>query len=254
VLAKGNKTGIKNTHHKKEQVKEALLDPKVWLLVLAVFLHNMTNSLQSNFTGIIIKGFGYSTYQAVLLQIPGPAILAVVMLAVMFSLSSKWGQEKRIFAILLCYLPGIISCAILHSVPLKASTKGIHLFAVFIIPICAVSAGILYSLLASNVAGYTKKTVAGALFFAAYCVANIISPQTFIEKQAPKYTTGIIVTLICFCLNMVVVVILYMVYASANAARDEDAVGVTSSDDTTDMVHAFSDLTDLKNKKLRYTK
>jgi ACS family allantoate permease-like MFS transporter len=37
---KSNKTGVKNTHHKKEQIKEALTDPKVWLLVVAVFIHN----------------------------------------------------------------------------------------------------------------------------------------------------------------------------------------------------------------------
>jgi ACS family allantoate permease-like MFS transporter len=251
---KSNKTGIKNTHHKKAQVKEALVDPKVWLLVAAVFIHNMTNSLQSNFTGIIIKGFGYTTYQAVLLSIPGPAILTVVMLSVMFFLSSKWGQEKRIFAIILCYVPGIISCAILHTVPVKSSTKGVHLFAIFIIPICAVSAGILYSLLASNVAGYTKKTVAGAMFFASYCVANIVSPQAFIAKQAPKYTTGIIVSLTCFCLNMVLMVVLYFVYDRANATREKDAAGFSSGDDSEDLVDAFSDMTDLKNKKLRYTK
>lgn len=60
---KSNQTGIKNTHHKKEQVWEALKDGKMWLLVLVIFCHNMTNSLQSNFTGLIIKGFGYNTYQ-----------------------------------------------------------------------------------------------------------------------------------------------------------------------------------------------
>ena len=52
---KGNKTGVKNSHHKKLQVKEAFCDPKVWMLVFAILWHNMTNSLQSNFTGIIIK-------------------------------------------------------------------------------------------------------------------------------------------------------------------------------------------------------
>lgn len=37
---KSNKTGVKNTHHKKVQIKEALLDPKVWFLVAGVFIHN----------------------------------------------------------------------------------------------------------------------------------------------------------------------------------------------------------------------
>jgi len=52
---KSNKTGVKNNHHKWTQVKEALLDPKVWMLVAGVFIHNMTNSLQTSFQGLILK-------------------------------------------------------------------------------------------------------------------------------------------------------------------------------------------------------
>lgn len=43
-----NKTGVKNRHHKQYQVIEALKDFKVWMLVAAIFFHNMTNSLQTN--------------------------------------------------------------------------------------------------------------------------------------------------------------------------------------------------------------
>jgi len=174
---KSNQTGVKNTHHKWPQVKEALLDPKVWMLVAGVFIHNMTNSLQTNFTGLIIRGFGYSTYQSVLLSIPSPAVFAFTVLFVSILLSTKYGEGKRIFAIILCYIPGIISCAILYASPLTKSTKALHLFAVFFIGCVAASAGIMYSLLASNVAGYTKKTVSGAMFFTSYCVANIVCPH-----------------------------------------------------------------------------
>lgn len=251
---KENKTGIKNTTHKPEQVKEALTDPKVWLLVIAVFVHNMTNSLQSNFQGLIIKGFGYNTYDTVLLSMVGPSILVVVMLAVMWGLSTKYGQDKRIYAIMILYLPGILAGAILYASPIKKSTKGLHLFAIFIIPIVAIAAGILYSLLASNVAGYTKKTVAGSMFFMSYCVANIVSPQAFLTKEAPRYTTGVAVSLACFCLNIFVFALLRYLYTRDNAKRDQDVDGQVSTDDTQDLVDAFSDLTELKNKKFRYTK
>lgn len=39
---KSNNTGIKNSHHKIEQVKETFMDVKVWMLVVAIFCHNMT--------------------------------------------------------------------------------------------------------------------------------------------------------------------------------------------------------------------
>jgi hypothetical protein len=247
---KSNKTGIKNSHHKKAQVKEALCDYRVWMLVAAVFWHNMTNSLQSNFTGIIIKGFGYTTYESVLLSIPGGMIFAFVMIIVSLFLSSRYGEGKRILFIILLYIPGLVSSAILYGIPVSPSTKGIHLYAVFTLSIVASSAGITYSLLAANIAGYTKKTVAGAMFFSAYCVANIVSPQTFLSKEAPYYQTGVSVTLAAFCINIILFVSLYFVYRHANAKRDRE--GVVAADDTEEMVNAFSDLTDRENKSMRY--
>jgi hypothetical protein len=52
---KSNKTGVKNTHHKQYQVFEALKDLKVWMLVAAIFFHNMTNSLQTNVSSVLFS-------------------------------------------------------------------------------------------------------------------------------------------------------------------------------------------------------
>jgi ACS family allantoate permease-like MFS transporter len=249
---KDNRTGVKNIHHKKAQIKEALCDIKVWMLVFGVFCHNMTNSLQSNFTGLILKGLGYSTYQAVLLSIPPGIIMAATMLSVSFFLSSRWGEGKRIFVIIFCYIPGVIACGMLLGEPRTNATLHARLGAVFIISMVASSAGVMYSLLASNVAGYTKKTVSGALFFSAYCVANIVSPQTFLATQAPRYQTGIAVSLAAFAINIVLFSVLYFVYRQANAARDRDQDGHGSEDDAGDLLNAFSDMTDKENKRMRY--
>jgi hypothetical protein len=166
---------VENTYHKKSQIKETFLDPKIWLLVAAIFFHNMTNS-QTSFTGLIIVGFGYSSFDAVLLSIPPGIVQAVAMILISFFLSSKYGEGKRIFLIILCYLPGVAACLILYLSPITPGMRSAHLFAITIIPVVAVSAGVTYSLFASNVVGYTKKTVAGSLFFSAYCVSNIVSP------------------------------------------------------------------------------
>ncbi len=249
---KSNKTGVKNNHHKKSQILETVKDPKIWILVVAIFFHNMTNSLQSNFTGLIIVGFGYSSFDAILLSIPPGIVQAVTMILVSFFLSTKWGEGKRILLIIICYLPGVASCLILYLSPISPGTRSAHLFAIIVVPCVAVSAGITYSLLASNVAGYTKKTVAGSIFFSAYCVANIVSPQTFLASEAPRYETGIAVTLASFCVNIVLFSVLYVVYRTANRRRDRDPQGVQDTDATRDLIDAFSDLTDLENRRLRY--
>ena len=167
-------------------------------------------------------------------------------------LATKWGQGKRIIVIIICYLPGIASCLILYLSPIKDNTRKAHLFAITIIPVVATSVGILYSLLASNIAGYTKKSVAGTLFFSANAVANIVSPQTFLASQAPRYTTGVAVTLAAFCINIVLFAVLYFVYRSENKRREMDPAGEESGDATEELVDAFSDKTDKENKKLKY--
>jgi hypothetical protein len=172
------------------------------------------------------------------------------MLLVSIFLSTKWGEGKRIFTIIFCYIPGIISCVILRTVPLRPSTRGAHLAAVFIVPMVAASAAVIYSLLASNIAGYTKKTVSGAMLFSANSVANIVSPQTFLHSQIPYYQTGIAVTLAAFCINIILFCVLYLVYSRSNAQRGRDPAGAESDDATQDLVDAFSDLTDRENKKV----
>ncbi|KAJ5316856.1 hypothetical protein N7508_001364 [Penicillium antarcticum] len=42
-----NKTGAKNTHMNEDQIAKTLLNGRIWLLVFAVFAHNLTNSLQT---------------------------------------------------------------------------------------------------------------------------------------------------------------------------------------------------------------
>lgn len=250
---KSNKTGIKNTHHKKPQVIEAFKDVKVWLLVAAVFCHNMTNPLQTSFAGLIIKGLGYTTFQAILINICPGVVQAVTMLLAGFFLATKWGQQKRIFVIILCYLPGLAACLILYLSPIRQSTKSSHLFAIIIIPVVAVSAGILYSLLASNIAGYTKKATSGSMFFAANAVANIVGPQAFLSSEAPRYQTGVAVCLTSFAVVIIVFIVLYLTYVAANKKRDADPAAIADDETSTEeLIDAFSDKTDLENKKLRY--
>jgi hypothetical protein len=53
----------------------------------------------------------------------------------------------------------------------------------------AYSAGIpiTLSIIASNVAGYTKKTTVSAIMFIGYCTGNIIGPFLFFSDEAPVY-------------------------------------------------------------------
>lgn len=138
------------------------------------------------------------------------------------------------------------------SLPNESSTLHARLGAIFIVEMVAAAACVTYSHLASYIAGYTKKTVSAAMFFSSYCVANIISPQTFLASQAPHYQTGIAVSLAVFCINIVLFIALYFVYRHQNKKRDQDPDGAIPEFPTMDLVDSFPDLTDKENKRLRY--
>jgi MFS family permease len=50
------------------------------------------------------------------------------------------------------------------------------------------------AMISSNVGGFTKKTTVSAIYFIMYCTGNIIGPQLFFTREAPKYQVSI-----CFC-------------------------------------------------------
>jgi hypothetical protein len=43
------------------------------------------------------------------------------------------------------------------------------------------------AMISSNIAGFTKKATVSAIYFIMYCTGNIVGPQLFFEKEAPKY-------------------------------------------------------------------
>lgn len=59
----------------------------------------------------------------------------------------------------------------------------------------AINIPLCMSLVTSNVAGFSKRSVVTALVFVAYCVGNICGPQFYDESQAPSYSVGSTCTL-----------------------------------------------------------
>jgi ACS family allantoate permease-like MFS transporter len=108
----------------------------------------------------------------------------------------------------------------------------------------------LLSLLASNVAGYTKKTTVGALYLIAYCVGNIIGPQTFRPKDKPRYIPAEITIIVCYSLCVIDLLLIHFYYKKMNKknALARTALGYKKLDK-----QEFLDLTDKENPEFVYT-
>lgn len=55
----------------------------------------------------------------------------------------------------------------------------------------AINLPISLSIVTSNVAGFSKKSVVSSLLFIAYCVGNIAGPQFFLASEEPSYPVSI---------------------------------------------------------------
>jgi len=108
----------------------------------------------------------------------------------------------------------------------------------------------LLSLLASNVAGYTKKTTVAAFYLIGYCTGNIIGPQTFQPKDQPRYIPAEITIIVCWAACLVDLAFIFWYFRRMNkkneAVRAEP--GYTKLDK-----QEFLDLTDKENPEFVYT-
>jgi ACS family allantoate permease-like MFS transporter len=97
---------------------------------------------------------------------------------------------------------------------------GGKLFGAFIFGAYAAAFPLSLSMIASDIAGYTKKTVVSGILFLAYCAGNIAGPQAFLATEAPFYRTGCTVYIICLCLGILTIMVLRQYMDWENKRRD----------------------------------
>ena len=114
--------------------------------------------------------------QSLLYGCPAGAIAAIAIITSGY-LGDRYGQ--RIFTSSFGLLVAIIGMILIVALPL--SNNGGRLAGYYMAQVSTVSFVALLSLIASNVAGYTKKTTVAALFLIAYCAGNIIGSAFFDE-------------------------------------------------------------------------
>ncbi|KAI4126982.1 MAG: hypothetical protein LQ338_003437 [Usnochroma carphineum] len=168
-LRKGQ-TGVRCQMVKGSQLKEAVLDVKIWIVAFMMAAAYTVNGAVSGFGPLIVSTFGYTPLDAILLQFPLGGIVLIFILLTGY-LSSHI-PNIRIFLLIACCLPVIAGCAMIwrstwyHRAP--APVVGYSIIGFF---------GPVVSLIIStgmaNVAGATKKSFTAAAIFVAYCVGNV---------------------------------------------------------------------------------
>lgn len=182
----GNRQGVKNRHFKKYQAWQTFKDPKTYILFVMATGAQIPNSALTSFSSLIIKSFGVDTLGTQYLQIPGGAVQFLSLITGGF-VCTRW-PNSRCITMTVANMICIIGAALLVALP--ASNKWGRLVALWMCYFQGLGFSMSLTIVSSNIAGYTKKQLTGAVLFTGYCVGNIIGPQTFKDSEKPGYRSA----------------------------------------------------------------
>jgi len=254
-----NQTGVENKHFKKEQMIEALLDPKTWVFALFSALDNIPNSL-TNQRQIIVSSFGFTTFQTTLLGcVDGTIEIVTIFTGV--QLASRLPNGIA-YVGALYFIPNILGCILVNVLPW--SDKVGLLFSVWITGVGTTGFVLSLSWVSQVTAGHTKRITTNAIMLGAYCIGNSAGPFMWQAKFTPRNHVPWIIIGICYVICPVLLLILRVMLKAENLKRDleppdetYDDVWLKQTDEDGQTLEkkvdkAFLDLTDRQNREFRY--
>lgn len=233
--------GVRNRTFKLKQGLSCFWDPKMYLIWYCVFAAAVPSGILTNFQSLIFIGVvGAGTYRSVLLSAPGAALGAAFSVGVGY-LAQRYRNLRTAlycFSVLIC-----LSCtAVLWRLPLTAKSGLVYGIVTLNVFGGAYSMGLGWT--TSNVAGYSRRTVAASMSFVSYCLGNIAGPLLFKKYESPRFPSGFLATTIILAVSFVSAVTYGGLCAYENVRRDRLP--------PKEVDEAFDDLTDVENKAFRY--
>lgn len=241
VRIRDNKQGYGNPHFKMEQFREVFIDPRTYIYVLFNLFTNIPNGSLTNMGSILITSMGYAPLEAYIMSLPQGAVQIVGVTC--FGLIAQLTKNRMNIGIAGACVNLMGGSLLAFGKETKVKYAGLCFFGMSPIPwLC------MLSLVSSNSAGHTKKVVTSALSLIAYCVGNIIGPQTFLVHEAPTYRTATIMIVASYAICLVLMILMYVLNVWENKRRDRKNERLPE-----EFVNSeFADLTDFQNPEFRY--
>ncbi|KAJ5618504.1 Major facilitator superfamily domain general substrate transporter [Penicillium herquei] len=188
----------------------------VWFLVLNSLTSNLCNGGITTFTSIITAGFGFTDLKTLLMQMPQGG--AQIVFLILTSLACTFIPSSRIIAMVLKTMVSVVGLILIWK--LNPAEQAGRMVGLTLAVVYAINLPISLSVVTSNIAGFSKKSVASALLFIAYCVGNIVGPQFFLASEEPSYPTGIKAAMSGLVLSIFFLLCLLGYYTWENRRRD----------------------------------
>ncbi|KAI0880641.1 MFS general substrate transporter [Annulohypoxylon maeteangense] len=247
-----DKTGIKKW--KWKQARECLIDPCFWFAGLNAFLNSVPNGGITAFGSIINTNAGFTNLQVILLDIPKN--ITSVLWFVCIGIITSRKKNLRLYFMMVSVIPPVAGFAIMASLPNEPQYKWTKWTGFFITVPCVVALFLAWTLIPSNVAGRTKRTLTSSFTFVGYCVGNMVGSQIFKAKDAPRYIPGTAACAVCFGLEFFLLVAWRVILVTRNRRREKQlAEQGISEEERIERGKQLGeqDCTDFENPYFRYT-
>ncbi|KAI3398730.1 hypothetical protein diail_8596 [Diaporthe ilicicola] len=212
-----NNTGHDRTGVRKwrwDQALECLIDPCFWLAGINAFLSSVPNGGMTTFGSIINTNFGFTNLQVILLDIPRSTLS--VLYFVLIGLVTSRKSNLRMYFMMFSLIPPFVGFMLMSLLPSEPQYKWSKWGGYFMGVTYVISLFMAWTLIPSNTAGRTKRTLTSSFTFVGYCVGNMTGSQIFKSADAPKYIPGLIGCTVCFGLEFLVVLGWRLVYVYRN--------------------------------------
>ncbi|RVX66506.1 hypothetical protein B0A52_09791 [Exophiala mesophila] len=226
---------------------EAVLDIKIWLIFFFLVCVTICNSSLTAFSQIVLVGLGFNVKQANLFTIATGGLHGLFGITASW-LCTKYRNIRAPVCIVLCTISLTGSLLVRFGPNLGSKLFG---FLIFYAYPCTVS--IALSIIASNTAGFTKKSVATSMSVIGYSAGNIVGPFAFLPSERPAYPTGFTTTTCCFGAAILLMSLLIVAVRIENSRRDRK-YGTVNAEIREQVANEIleQDLTDGKNTNFRY--
>lgn len=243
-----NQQGIGNQHFKWDQFVETIFDYRTWLYVVIIFTSQIPGGGTSSFAAQLIDSYGWKTQISLLLTSLPDGFIETFMNP-LFGKIADWTGLRSLTCIL-AQLACLITVCV--QIGLQANYYTYHKYVqlmayYFMNGFIDIAYTLLLSFVASNTAGYTKKTTTNAIVLISFSLSYFIGPHVF--NDGPYYHTAKKVCLVLWCVSIFLFGLQWYLNWWENKRRDKlQAEGKIEEIENVE----FLDLTDKQNLMFRY--
>jgi hypothetical protein len=198
-----------------EYVREAVSDPFVYVASIAFFTSSVAIFGFGTFLPTIIRGFGYTSYQANYLTIPVYAVGAVSLLT-----QAYWSDrlKQRALFLLISACPVMIAYIICIGTPSKIA--GYIAMFILVTGVYSVSC-LLMTWVATNLVPDYKRSVGLPIFASIGNCSGLVAGQLYPKSQGPRYIVGNSISVGLEAIAAVFVVLTWLLLRRRNQQKDK---------------------------------